>query len=451
MSFPFSANACRAWPPFVKSLICIALALVTLRSAWAVEISVGDLETIYKKSQRSSKGLSSWPDGNFGVVPLGNGLYDFYAANGSKPVKTTGTLTTLGKSKKSVSITGIPKGTYNYVSGGPVYEDSASGARVMIYHAEKHGSSAKDYYSVLGMAVSTDAKGRTFRDLGTIVEPNLQVGQTEINGGSFAIIDGQMNVYYRDWFPDGTTSELAVARAPIDQIISNALAGAATPFSKYYNGSWSQPGRGGLSTALEVGNPSNGWTAVSYNDYLNQLVMVSSQWTPSQPDLYLATSADGIHWSPRQAIVTDPGEQFYPTLVGTGADPQHTGQSFYLYYTDSQKGAWSRWSDAKLVRREITFDPFVAPPVLGPGAPSGGSTGGTTNSPLGQQSLNWAQVADYSSDFQTGAGRGLELRLESNRQAGQLGQLLIAQLEQRGPGLQHDRRGHAGAGQEKTQ
>ena len=228
----------------------------------------------------------------------------------------------------------------------------------MVYHAEKHGASAKDYYSVLGMAVSTDAKGRVFRDLGVIIEPNQQFGQTEVGGGPFAVFDGHMHVYYRDWLGDGTRSELAVARAPIADVISNALLGLRTDFTKYYDGSWSQPGRGGLASALEVGNPSNAWTAVSYNAFLDQLVMVSSQWTATQPDLYLATSADGINWSPRQALVTDPGEQFYPTLIGLGADPQVTGESFYVYYTDSLKGAWNRWKDAKLVRRLITLEPL---------------------------------------------------------------------------------------------
>jgi hypothetical protein len=353
----FVAWARRAPRWFGRCAVVVALVVVAQNGASAVSLTIGPREVIYTKSQRQNKGLGTWPDGNLGVVPLGNGLYDFYGANGSKPVKTTGTLANPGKSKQSVSITNLPANTFNYVSGGPVYYDAASGARLMIYHAEKHGSSAKDYYSVLGMAVSTDAKGRVFRDLGVIIEPNQQTGQTEVGGGPFAVFDGYLHVYYRDWLADGTRSELAVARAPVTEVINNALAGSATAFDKYYNGGWSQPGLGGLASALEVGNPSNAWTAVSYNDFLDQLVMVSSQWTPTQPDLYLATSVDGINWSPRQAIVTDAGEQFYPTLIGLGADPLVTGESFYVYYTDSMKGSWNRWKDAKLVRRLITLEP----------------------------------------------------------------------------------------------
>jgi hypothetical protein len=371
---------------FGKQIVLAILILQACRSAEALDLAIGPKETIYTASQRKAKGLSSWPDGNLGVVANGTGGLDFYGANSGSPVKVTGTLTNPDQSKKSVNISGLPKKTFDYVSGGPVYYDEASGAHLMIYHAEIWGKSAKDYHSMLGMAVSTDPAGLAFKDLGTIVEPNLQKGFAEVGGGSFAILGNYMDVYYRDWGASGGTSELAVARAPISDLISNALSGVATPFSKYYGGSWSQPGRGGMSSPLEVGNPYNSWSAVSYNDYLNQLVMVTSQPAPSGEDLYLASSADGVNWSPRQPIALDPGEQFYPSLIGTGPNPQITGQSFYVYYTDSKKGAFSRWSDAQLARRQITIDPLAPPVVQPPVVPPPSLTG-------------WAAVSDYASDF----------------------------------------------------
>jgi hypothetical protein len=365
-----------------------AVTLAATNSALAIDISVGQKEVIYKTSQRRSRGLSSWPDGNFGVVANGQGGYDFYAANSTKPVKTTGTLLDPGRKKQKVKIENLPKKTFDYVAGGPVYYDPATGARLMVYHAEKHGRSAKDFYSILGLAVSTDPAGVQFRDLGTIIEPNLQTGRTEVGGGSFAVIDNHLNVYYRDWFPDGSTSEVAVARAPISELVNNALNGLGTTFNKYYNGSWSEPGRGGLSSPLEVGNPASSWLGVSYNDYLNEVVMVTSQWEAGKGDLYLTTSPDGINWSARQPIALDVGEQFYPSLIGTGIDPTHTGQSFYVYYTDSKKGGWSRWKDAHLVRREITINSLPlaeSPGVLDPSTLT-----------------DWTSVAGYQSDFQTG-------------------------------------------------
>ncbi|MCI0335141.1 MAG: hypothetical protein L0228_18180 [Planctomycetes bacterium] len=371
-----------------KPVLLLATILINANVARAIDFVVGPKEVIYTKSQRSSLNLKYWPDGNLGVIANGNGTYDFYAANGPKPVMTTGTLTNPGTWKQSVTISNLPSKTFDYVSGGPVYQDPTSGARLMIYHAEKHGHSSRDFYSVLGLAVSTDAAGLAFRDLGTIVEPNLATGRTEVGGGSFAIVDDHLHVYYRDWFPNYTTSEVAVARAPISQLISNALIGQGTAFAKYFNGGWSEPGIGGKSSALEIGNPSNSWLSVSYNDYLDQFMMVNTQWEAGGGDLYLSTSSDGINWSPRQTLARAPGEQFYPTMIGTGSDPTHTGESFYVYYTDSLKGAWSRWKDAELVRRMVRID-------------SPGVTGEPGESQ--EPKLDWIPIGGFQSDFQSGA------------------------------------------------
>ena len=294
----------------------------------------------------------------------------------------------------------MPKNTFNYVAGGPIFSDPVTGTRMMIYHAEKHFGSMKNYYTVLGMAICLDPKGLSFTDLGTIVEPNIQVGQMthsiDIGGGSFAVVGDYLNVYYRDYLSDGTSAELAVARAPVSQLFSNAFSGLGTTFNKYYNGSWDELGRGGKASPLEIGNPTNAWSAVSYNDYLDQVVMVSSQWDSPQPNLYIAASPDGVNFSPRQPLVLDGGEQFYPTIIGTGADPSRSDQSFYVYYTDSQKGAWNRAKDANLVRRSVTIDAFVPPPdpPTDPPIPP-------VDPPPPPPPTEWVSISDYQTDFQS--------------------------------------------------
>ena len=392
---------------FVRSSVVAAFALsfLGIECVYAEPIfSVGAKETIYSASKRKSK-AASWPDGNFGVLSNGDGTYDFYAANSSKIKVTSGTLNDPAAKKIGTGkIYNVPKKTYSYVAGGPIYEDPASGARLMVYHAEKHFGSR---YSVdLGLAVSFDPKGLDFFDLGPIITPNIPVGQnpysSDLGGGSFAIKDGQFNVYFRDYLAnpqDGFSSELAVARAPLADLISNSLQGIKTPFTKYYNGGFTEPGIGGRSSPLEVGNPINWWSSVSYNEYLDQLVLVSSQWQSggTGPDLYLATSADGVNWSARQPLVLDAGEQMYPTIVGTGADPQKTGQSFYVYYTDGK-----RWGSAQLARREVTFEPSVVPPP---------------SSELGP--MDWVSVSDYLDEFQPGGpAAGWQYAWNSNGQKG---------------------------------
>jgi hypothetical protein len=365
--------------------VLIGLTFLPSGPARGQGFSIGGPEVIYTKGQRSAGG-ANWPDGNFGVVSNGNGTYDFYAANSSKTTLTTGTLSNPAGSKTSVSISGVPKGSFSYLAGGPIFEDPYSGARLMIYHAEK-GGKGKSFYSMLGMAIATDAEGRNFKDLGVIVRPNIPSGLAEVGGGSFAIADGYLNVYFKDWLADGSTAEVAVARAPLAQVVSNALAGQSTAFNKYYNGGWSEPAIGGKASYLEAYNFANSWLSVSYNDYLKQYMMVSSQWSGDGGDLYLATSTNGLNWSARQPLAVDPGEQFYPTIVGTGADPTHSGQSFYVYYTDSNRGAWGRWSDAQLRRREVTINAAA------------GSTGHGDS--LGY-TANWVSTANYQSEFQSG-------------------------------------------------
>ncbi len=374
----------------IKCFALLAIVFVETDIVRAIDVSIGAPQVIYTKKQRSSGGGKSWPDGNLGVVSNGDGTYDFYAANSSKPLMTTGTLTNPGGSKQKVSIVDIPKKAFDYVAGGPVYADPYSGARLMVYHAEVQGKSSKNFYSVLGLALSTDPSGQTFHDLGTIITPNSPGNGTDVGGGSFAIVNGYFNVYYKDWLPNGHTSEVAVARAPLLDLLNNSLAGRSTSFTKYYNGGWTQPGLGGLSSHLELPNTANAWLGVSYNDYLGQLVMVGSQWTADGGDLYMTTSSDGVNSAPRQPVAVDPGEQFYPTIIGTGADPMHSGQSFYVYYTDSQKGAWSRWKDAELRRREITIN-----------SPSG--IGSLSSSPT--LTADWVELGGYQSDFQGGIRR----------------------------------------------
>jgi hypothetical protein len=365
--------------------VVIGLVLMFAGASLAQSFSIGGPEIIYTKGQRSAGG-ANWPDGNFGVVSNGDGTYDFYAANSSKSTLTTGTLANPAASKQKVSISGVPKSSFSYLAGGPIFEDPYSGARLMIYHAEK-GGGGKTFYSMLGMAISTDADGKNFRDLGIIVRPNVPSGLAEVGGGSFAIVDGYMNVYYKDWLADGSTAEVAVARAPMAQVISNALAGKSTAFNKYYSGAWSEPAIGGKASFLENYNYANSWLSVSYNDYVKQYMMVSSQWSGDGGDLYLATSTNGLNWSPRQPLAIDPGEQFYPTIVGTGADPTHSGKSFYVYYTDSKRGAWGRWGDAQLRRREVAINDAA------------GSTGHGDS--LGY-TANWVSTANFQSEFQSG-------------------------------------------------
>ena len=302
-------------------------------------------------------GLNTWPDGNIGVVPTAAG-YGFYAADGSHGVYTTGTIASPGGAAQSVSITD-PLNSYNYMSGGPVYEDPASGRLLMFYHAEIDNPSAQDFYSVLGLAISTNASNTTFRDLGPVVESSVSQAQAaghavDLEGSSYVVNNGNFYVYFHDYNANGTQSNTAVAEAAVSTVVANALANQSTPFEKYYNGSFSQPGINGLSSPLETGNPTTNWSSVSYDSYINKYVMAVAQTSGSNVNLYLTTSTDGLTWGPRQLLEGGSGELFYPTIVGAAGNDRVTSQTFDVYYTSSQLGGFNRWTDASLMHVSVT-------------------------------------------------------------------------------------------------
>ncbi len=337
--------------------VTLLVALLAVRAS-AADFSVGPPELIYTASQRVSLGLNFWPDGSFGM----SGGH-FYAANGPNPVRTTGTLTSLGLGKQSVSIVG--GSGFNYRAGGPIYV--ASGKTLLLYHAEQHiNGNPQHFYTTLGLASSTD--GLSFTDLGTVLRCNIQspqFGSVDMGSGSFSVKDGYLYIHYRDYQADGSAAQLAVARAPLADVLNGS-----TTFSKYYNGDWAESGIGGQASPLEDGNPNNNWSSVTYNDYLGQFVMTVVDGST----LSLSVSDDGITWEPRQTVSVSSNEQFYPTIVGTG-------KSLYVYYTDSAAGAWNRWTDAALMRRRIVFDASL-PDADPPG---------------------WTTVAGFLNDFQGGA------------------------------------------------
>jgi hypothetical protein len=345
---------------------CIAgilffLGVVLLPAEAVTNLTFGAKEVIYTAAQRNALGLNYWPDGNLGVVPDGSGGCYFYAANSTGSKRARGSLAAPG-GLGTVACSMSGGESLNYKAGGPVYKDPASGRLLQFYHAEVHpGGDPTKFYSILGMAVS-EASWTSFYDCGRTVQANMSQMQAdaatqvvEMCGSPYIVKDGYFWVYYRDTLTNRAGVNLCVARAPVSSVVAAATNHASVSWQKYYNGSFSEPGLGGRSSPLETGNPGVRWMDIKWSSYLQKYVMVVSVGWPG-PDLYLAFSDDGINWSARTRIENDPGESFYCSLVGAGADPQELGQSFYVYYTYSAAGDWNRWTDAEIVRRLVAFD-----------------------------------------------------------------------------------------------
>lgn len=323
-----------------------------------IHFDVGQQEVVATKAQRDGLGLKWFVDGNLGVLKR-DAQYVMYGANGSRPARVTGTAASPLMTIDPVTIS-TGHSEFRYLAGGPVFVDPETGRVLLFYHAEIHRGTAKNFYSVLGLAIQTDSAGLAFGDLGPIFSPNVPNAQAggavEVCGAPYVVKDGYFYVYTRDAMLDGRQSNLSVVRAKVADVLAAARSGASAPWQKFYRGSFCEPALGGKSTPLEVGNPQTRWMDVSYNSAIKKFIMVvAANTTPSKVSLFISFSDDGIAWTKRKQLTDDGGECFYPSIVGLQDDPRQTASEFYVYYTQSQKGGWDRWSDAALVRRKVSI------------------------------------------------------------------------------------------------
>ncbi len=322
------------------------------------------VSTLMTRQQMVQKNLSIWADGNMGVVAKGNGQFDFYAANYADnrglTAKTSGSLTNPAASISYLNGTiQNVKEHADYAGGGPIYKDPKTGHLLQFYHAENYIGDF--WYASLGIAISKN-NGASFTDTGRIIKHNHRIENlTEINGyeilGSpYVIKDGYFYVYFADRMANNAVSRLAVARAPVDQVMAAAEKNQTVPWKKYYQGSFSQPGVHGLSSPLENQNAGIGWMDVAYSTYLDQIVMVLVGFDYK---LYVMTSDDGINWGKRELLGSgndDKLQRFYPTIVSTGPDPKVINREFYVYSIGGP-----RWEGAHLDGQLVTIPIVDAP------------------------------------------------------------------------------------------
>lgn len=323
------------------------------------QFMVGEREIVATKPQRDAMGLKWFHDGNLGLVQAGTEVW-LYGANGPKPVRVAGTKAEPLQNVRPVTIQTTNQGV-QYLAGGPLYRDPESGRIFLFYHAEIHRGTYKDFYSILGLAVQSDADGLKFNDLGPIFTANItnenSKGIVEVCGAPYMLRDGYFYLYSRDVLSGehSTQINLTVARARVADVVRAGLAGRNTDWKKFYEGAFSEPALGGRSTALEKGNPNVRWMDVSYNTVLQKYIMViAAHTTPRQVALFVTWSDDGITWAERRKLLDDQGECFYPSILGYGGDQRQTGAEFYVSYTFSAKGGFERYDDAVIARRKIT-------------------------------------------------------------------------------------------------
>ncbi len=319
-------------------------------------VKVGQPEVLLTANQRLDLNLDTWPDGNIGVIKHDD-EYTFYGTNGGLLSKTSGTLDNLVEEihYTSRAIQNL-KETYNYAGGGPVFEFNET--LFMLYHAEFHtNNNFQQFYSTIGLAYSPN-EGEHFFDLGKIIQSTYQLNNdnpivAEMAGAPFIIEGEYLYVFFRDTISASKQHNLAVARCPLSDL-SDAISNQSSPtFYKYFDGSFLEPGLSGKSTPLEILNGNIRWFDIGFDSKKNSYIIVFIDDTLVGQNLYMMWSKDMFNWGPRINLTYQKGEIFYPTLIGLSGHPKISHGEWWIYYTFSKLGAWSRWQDARLERMKI--------------------------------------------------------------------------------------------------
>jgi hypothetical protein len=371
-----------------RLMLCLCLAAVCPIGVAAQSITpdcqpeVSNLKTVVTAARRKAAGNKAippitdrqngfaWPDSEFGVFKNDTD-YTFFASDGAhhdgnnkygSVTRTFGTLDNPVGSAPPIDVIIHPNPdpavnpnyrSYTYLGGGRIYRVPAgrpgAGRLLDVYHAEINTTTS--FYSLLGLAVSSD-DGLYWTDLGEIIRPN-QPYEADLAGfdiGSPRLVDSPdgryFYVYFPDWIANGTTQPttatiVSLARAPIRSVLEAAFGEDphAAAFEKYYDGGWSQPGIGGLSTDL---NPSAGYggsSNVAYDSAFGRYVMI----TDDTQHIAYAESVDGLSWTLPVLLEQDENSQTsfdYAVPIGIGDDPNLLGGQFYVFYTYGSAQGW---------------------------------------------------------------------------------------------------------------
>jgi hypothetical protein len=276
----------------------------------------------------------------------------------------------------------------NYAAPGSMVRDPtlSAGNLIMLYEAEQHcfgGQYDFNFFASVGLARSSNG-GKTWplpgaADRYAVLQvagskPSTVPAPVEGDAIPSAFVDdvaagNMLYVVYQNTGaaaiqPDGY---LRVARASLGQ--SGKLA-----FTKWYQGSWSQPGIGGLDSPMtaERGCGASGYQGggqLSYVEPLQRYLLTfvcvklqmtsSGKYAPYEAGWYFstATSLENQDWSSPVPIVGSTGpvaaapttgcpngaefDGWYPSFVTPGGDQGHLGRSGFVYFLNGCDGGSS--------------------------------------------------------------------------------------------------------------
>ena len=314
-----------------------------------VVVELGPCRTILSQGQL---GLEYFPDETIVVLQRSPARLLFAAGVSSYLVEGP-EMASLNSARKV--LTPGPKGAFDNGYAGIAAADwDIAGEVRAFYHAEDHEdmprfeSGIPGFYASIALAVSHD-RGLTFRKIGPVITGQLpkDLGARSDQGvGDLWVTRKEDNRYLYCYYSDHSRIDrrgvqICLARSAVQD------RGMPGTWTKYFEGSFGQPGLGGKDTPVMSMNAEQGdamFPHVTYSRVLGQYLMLFNvvayrelnQPMPNKTGMYIAFSSDGIRWStPAQILrawsVPRPDDEiaWHPTLVWD--DKTLTGWLYYSY------------------------------------------------------------------------------------------------------------------------
>lgn len=350
-------NIIRTKAKYHLGLFLLAYLLVfsdkNMAQCWS--FSVGSSATI-NQSTLPSDVRGYFPDGNINVLELGSSYYTFWAMyKNYRSISNSPLLQNqIGQLNPTTAVFGgrqPDNGLSNGFNDGGMWligvRELDDGRLVGFFHAESHwyprSTQGWQAYKSIGVAYSND-KGLTWGTPELILKQSSnKPASPEWSGlGDGCVIYNHLNnKYYCYYTPVSGSVNLSMA------VSSNPEAGPNS-WTKWYNGSFSQPGIGGLDSPIAgLSSRPGANPSVHWNTYLNKFIMVWHGWNEK---LYISASDDGEVWESPQILLDEGAKTWYPVIVGT--DSTKGGQTVTLYYGNNFQADGRR----TLSYRTITFN-----------------------------------------------------------------------------------------------
>lgn len=194
--------------------------------------------------------------------------------------------------------------------------------------------------SRIGLSWSSDG-GESFQFLGHILIPFGDPEPSNIQGLPYIVINGYFYVYFQD------TNGLAVARAPVLDVIEAAKMGKVSGWTKYGGSEFgfSSSGLGGNSQRLGIDGISHSDAACSTYDDKCYMVLTRKNWLGEDTWIKLYETTDGVNWKFKRTIARETastvkeGYQYVTIVNKSGSDNGVVGERFFIYSLKDNRSA----------------------------------------------------------------------------------------------------------------